>query len=340
MSTEKDNRMVWDRSSPGLYEVWYCTFNHLPSRTGYWVRYTLEAPQPDHGEPYCQLWFAFFDAEDPQRNFGINRKLPISALAYQEDPFRLDLGGAVLQHHGLQGTLSGDAHEVSWDLGFKPSSFTHRHLPDVVYNTGFADTRVLSPNLMVYLTGQVTVDGQRYDFDAQPGGQTHLWGRKHAHAHAWSHCSAFREDGTACLETLSLRLKRLGLVTPTMTLLSLYLGSEVYHFRAFRKLPRTRGSWETGLYKFRAVGNRVKIEGEMRCRPEDLIQAPYVDPDGEPRFCHNTEVADASVTVWTRRSLGSPFKSVARLTSHGAAHFEYVSHSPDGHVSRRHVSVP
>ena len=339
MSTEHENRMVWDQQSTGHYEVWYTTFNHRPSGTGFWIRYTLESPLPSHGQPYAQLWFAFFDSRAPQNNFAINRKFPLAKLDHEPDPFRLIIAGSTLGHGELRGSLAGDAHEVSWDLAFRPALFTHRHLPDVIYNTKFADTRVLSPNLMVNLNGKVTVDGKEYQLEGEPGGQTHLWGRKHAHAWAWSHCNTFREDPTACLETISVRLKRLGLVTPTMSFMSLYLGSDVFHFRDFHTLPVTRSSWETGLYRFRGVGSRIKIEGEMRCRPEDLIQTPYSDPDGEASFCHNSEVADASLTVWTRRSLRSRFKQLCRLTSHAAAHFEYGARTPDGHVTRRHVEV-
>jgi hypothetical protein len=340
MSTEHDNRMVWDRRSAGHYEVWYTTFNHRPSNTGYWIRYTLESPLPGHGDAYCQLWFAFFDYRHPERNLAINRKLPLSELEVVRDPFALRMGSAQLKHGELRGSLAGDAHEVSWEIAFQPGLFTHRHLPDLVYNTHFADTTVLSPNLMVNLNGTVTVDGESYELDGAPGCQTHLWGRKHAHAWAWSHCNAFREDPTACLETIAVRLKRFGLVSPTLTFLSLYLGSEVYHFRNFSSLLRTKSKWETGLYTFGAVASRVKLEGEMRCRPEDLVQTPYSDPDGEPSFCHNSEVADASVTVWTRRSIGSPFKRLCRLTSLGSAHFEYAGRSPDGRVVKRHVTVP
>ncbi len=339
MSTEIDNRMVWDREQPGHYEVWYCTFNHRPSGTGFWIRYTLESPHEGHGEPYAQLWFAFFDSKEPGNNFGVNRKLPISELQADEDPFCLRMGDAVLRHGELRGQLEGDAHSVRWDLAFRPGLFTHYHLPDIIYTTNFADTKVLSPNLIAHINGKVVVDGREFELDAEPGCQTHLWGRKHAHAWAWGHCSAFREDSTACLEILSVKLKRLGLVTPTMTLLSLYLGSEVYHFNQFTSLPGTSGQWETGLYKFRALGKRIKIEGEMRCRPEDLIRTPYTDPDGEPSFCHNSEVADCSLTVWTRRSFRAPFRKLCRLTSHGSTHFEYASRTPDGHVARHHVTV-
>ena len=77
MNTNRDNWMVWDRS-PGHYEVWYATLTHRPSRTGFWIRYTLEAPIS--GEPYAQLWFARFDGTDSSKTFGINRRYPLEAL--------------------------------------------------------------------------------------------------------------------------------------------------------------------------------------------------------------------------------------------------------------------
>jgi len=338
MSTEPDNRMVWN-GQRGRYEVWYTTFNHEESNTGFWIRYTVEAPLPEAGEPHAMLWFARFSVDDPSRNFGIHREVPIAAFHHTPDPFRVTLGDASLEHGTLKGGLSGDAHEVSWDLAFKPSRFTHRHLPRAAYRGSWADSNVLSPNLMIYLNGVVKVDGETYVCDTEPGCQTHIWGRKHAHAWAWGHCNAFREDPTACLEILSLRLKRFGLVTPPLTFVTLYLGSEVYRFTEFTTLPLTRAKWETGLYTFSAVSRRVKLEGEFRCRPEDLLRTPYTDPDGTPCFCHNTEVANVGIRVWTRHSLGARFHQLAHLTSHGRGHFEYAAHTPDGHVPRQHVKV-
>jgi hypothetical protein len=113
MSTERDNRMVWDHRETGHYEVWYATFNHRPSQTGFWIRYTLESPRTGHGAPYCQLWFAMFDAEDPRRNLAVNRRFPIDQLEHRADPFWIRIGPAQLTHTHLSGTLctAGCRHE-------------------------------------------------------------------------------------------------------------------------------------------------------------------------------------------------------------------------------------
>src|ERR1700742_4290606 len=95
METAEANRMRW-QFQRGHYEVWYATASHLQSRTGFWIRYTLEAPAEGHGEPYAQLWFARFDRERSDRTFGCNEKLSIGELRHEAAPFAVRIGEAEL----------------------------------------------------------------------------------------------------------------------------------------------------------------------------------------------------------------------------------------------------
>src|SRR5262245_49814751 len=104
-ATARDNVRRWDGARAGHYEVWYLTASHRASRTGFWIRYTLEAPLPGHGEPYGQLWFACFDGDDPSRSFAINRRLPIAEHRAQAEPFTVHMGAARLGHDGMHGAL-------------------------------------------------------------------------------------------------------------------------------------------------------------------------------------------------------------------------------------------
>src|SRR5581483_5190236 len=164
------NQMRW-RHQPGHYEVWYATFSHFPSKTGFWIRYTMESPKEGHGAPYAQLWFARFDRNDPEKTFGINQKFPLDQMKVQA-PFRVQIGDSELRHDGMRGRLGG----AEWDLKWQPSEHLHRHLPDLAYRGRWADTQVLSPNLNVAAHGLVTVEGERYELKGAPLGQTHLWG--------------------------------------------------------------------------------------------------------------------------------------------------------------------
>lgn len=338
--SEADNARVWDGARRGHYEVWYLTFNHRPSQTGYWIRYTLESPTDGHGEPYAQLWFARFDARDPSRTFGINRRLPIEAMRAAHPPFEISIGDATLTHDGARGSIEGNGHSARWELGWEPAPETHRQLPDIMYRRGgLGDTTVLTPNLDVAMHGVVEVDGESFEIDGEPGGQTHLWGRKHAHSWAWGHCNAFEGAPGAALETLTVRLQRRGYVLPPLTVLCLYLDGEAHRFTAYRDVPFTRGAFGTGFYRFSARSRRVRIEGEYSCRPEDMVVAHYHDPDGEPSWCSNTEVGDLRVTVFERSGLLGSWRERTRLLAPRSGHFEVASRERDPAVEKDHVTV-
>jgi hypothetical protein len=337
-ATMADNQMVWDGSSPGHYEVWYLTLNHRPSKTGFWIRYTLESPKQGHGEAYAQLWFAAFFADDPRKNFALNRRIPMRELHAAGQPFAIEMGGARLVHDGCSGTIEGMGHSASWDLRWLPAARTHKWLPEAIYRTSFADTRVLSPNQDVPVRGTITVDGTTLELDGEPGGQTHIWGRKHAHEWAWGHCNAFDARRGVSLETLSARLKRRGVVLPTLTILTLYLDGEELRFTDFHDTILARGKFGTARYRFSAQGLYARVAGEYTCRPEDMILAEYSDPDGEPSWCANTEVADLRVQVW-RRSLFGAWRRGESLTASGTGHFEVAGRTRDPAIPTRHETI-
>lgn len=335
--TAQDNVMVWDHQQAGHYEVWYLTCNHNPTRTGFWIRYVIEAPRA--GEPYGMLWFAAFDADDPTRTVALHTRVPITSLKDAAVPFAIQLGGAELRDDRARGRLAGAGHDVSWDLAWVPSPRTHRHLPDLIYRTAFADTRALAPNLDVPVRGRIVVDGRRFDLDDMPGGQTHLWGRKHAHAWAWGHCNNFDDRRGVALEALSVVVKKRGVTTPPLTLLALYLDGEAHRLTELRHTLLNRGQFGTARFVFSARSSTIRLAGEFRCRPDDMVLAPYVDPDGEPCFCANSCVAHLELTVRRRSSRFGRFAPPERLVSSAGAHFEVAGREPDPAIVRAHASL-
>lgn len=337
-STEADNLRRWDGERRGHYEVWYLTCNHLESATGFWIRYTLESPLPGHGEPYAQLWFAFFDRRQPANNFAIHRRLPITAMQASERPFALSIGEATMDHRSMRGSIAGAGHSASWELRWVPATATHHHLPAVMYRRGgLGETTVLSPNQVVPVSGTIVADGRRFDLAGEPGGQTHLWGRKHAHAWVWARCTAFAGPHSAAFEALTVHLRRGGVRIRPLTILSLDLDGESHRFTGFRHALRTEGTFVTGRYTFRARSGRLRLRGELWARPEDMVVAPYLDPDGEPSFCANTEVGDGRIVVERRE--GGRWIEVAELRAQGTAHFEIGGRERDPAIVGEHQAV-
>jgi hypothetical protein len=340
---ERANQMRW-QFQRGHYEVWYASLTHAPTRTGFWIRYTLESPCDGQGAPYAQLWFARFDARDPERTFGLNRRYAIDELRHTASPFSLTLGPAELRDGLLRGQLAGAAdegaaHEIAWDLAFPPAARVHLWLPRALYQVSLTESLVLSPHLDVAARGEITVDGERYVLDGAPLGQSHIWGRKHLYSWAWAHCNAFEGAPGAALEALTARVRRGPLVLPKATLLTLYLDGEELRFTEPWAPLATRADYATGRYALTAVGPRARIEAELTCRADDMILAEYVDPDGDPAYCHNTGVADARVILYRRSPFVGRFREHRRLTADRGAHFEWGARAGDPHVRRRHAEI-
>lgn len=337
-STVEDNLARWDGTRRGFYEVWYATWNDPVTRDGFWLRYVIEAPLAGVGEPYGQLWFARCSSRDPARSFGINRKFPIASVTTGRDPL-IAIGAARLGHDHARGALSGNGHAVEWNLTWTPGARTLHQLPAVMYRRGgLGETTVLSPSVDVALAGELVVDGERLPLAAAPGGQTHLWGTKHAHAWAWAHCNAFDDRPGAALELLHVRLIRKGVKLPPMTIATLRLPGEDLAFNRFdQALLGGRADTSTGRVKFRAGGLSARLDGELSCTPADLVRAHYHDPDGEERFCHFTAVGDLRLTL-SRRVRGR-WTAVDELRAPRRAAFEIGSPTADPAVTRDHVTV-
>ncbi len=332
--------MRWDRASRGRYEVWYLTLNHRGSGLGAWIRYTLEAPDPGHGEPYAQLWCAVTDPADPAANVAIHRRFPIAELGAKAHPFAVRVGDSELRNDGARGVLRGDGHELRWDLRWEPASTVHRHMPAVMYRRGgLGETTVLSPNLSVPAEGAIVVDGRRYELSGEKLGQTHLWGRRHAYTWAWAHCTTFMGGESAALECLTVRLERMGRLLPWMTMLTLHLDGAVHHFNTLRDVlgRRAEGTIAGCCYTVSARSGGLRLRGLFSCRPQDMIVAPYVDPDGTPSYCSNTVVGDLELIVERREGTG--WIEHARLRADGTAHFEIGGRERDRRIVREHRPV-
>jgi hypothetical protein len=325
MITEPDNLR---RAQPGTYEVWYLTWNHPGDDAGYWLRHVIEPG-------YAELWFARFDAKDPTRSFGVHQRFATATAT--DAPFSVAIGGATLAHDRAAGALAAGGHDVAWDLRWDPAPCTLRLLPDVMYaRGGLGETTVHSPNPRVAMSGTVRVDGQTFQLDRVVMGQTHLWGKKHAYSWTWGRCAEFA-GSDALIELLGVRLERRGFRLPPLVLVTLAEGGEMHRLGQFRHVVLNRATWDVGKVTFSARNTRVKIEGELTCTPAQMLNAPYLDPDGTEVFCANTEIGDAHVTVWKRGTLG--WREHVRLEGRRRAHFEVGGRTKDPRVVRDHLLI-
>ena len=327
--TERENAPAWT-GHPGTYEAWFLTATDAHSGRGYWLRSTLTAPT--RGTPYGTVWFARFDRADGAGTFGIHRSFPIDAVKLAGDGFDVRIGDSIFRSGHLEGSLEGDGHRIRWDLEFPTGEPTYELLPPIMYRGRLAPTRPYSPNVSTRLTGSIEVDGERADLAGVPAQQGHLFGTRHAERWAWAHCADF-EDEDAVVHALTAQGRRGPFDTPFVTAVGIrWQGRWI----RLTKLGRQR-EFGLGMWRLNLGDREFRLTGRFEAPAEALIRAEYRDPDGTPRYCHNSEVASCRLVLFERRSGG--YEEVALLESRGTTHAEWAGRTPARSITREHVEV-
>lgn len=320
--------MRWDRTSDRFMEVWYATINHRRSGAGVWLRYTVTVPKTSAGEPYCELWGFLFDpVEGPV--FAGKQRYPIGSLAVggRDDGAIVRIGNAWLAEDHLEGEVAGATDSLSWSLDIEPAARCFHHIP-----TALSDrverrvSTVCSPNLSVPFRGTVKAAGRILEFEGEPGTQSHRWGRAHSSTWAWSHCSSFDAKEHAVFEAVSAKAMVGPIPAPTLTFAYLQLDGEDLLFNDLRWALRARTSYEMPTWAFSTHNDRWKVVGASRAAPRRLIQVAYRDPDGSPRHCANSEVADLALEVYER--VEGSWLHRRSLTASATAHLEFGRREP------------
>ena len=325
-----DNLCRWDRRSVNHYEVWFITLNERASRRGFWFRYVVECPID--GDTAVALWAAAFDRDNPDANVAIKQEYPASRFALEgNQAFRILVGDGEFSGSRATGSVEQGSHSIAWDLRFQPNERTYHHVTPAVVNLLRPSSFICSPNLATRFTGTVIVDGREFLINNEPGCQSHLWGRKHVDEWVWVHSNAFDGDDDSVFEGLAARPRRAGRVMPPIQSLYLRHSGEEHRFLRLRLSEQWKWNLGIGYWSFAATNTRVHIEGAAQCRLRDMVQAEYHDPDGEPLYCINSEVANLKIRLF-RRVRGIRYRHVETINSRATAHLEHASRRLDPRV--------
>ena len=322
-----ENRMRWDRRSDSFMEVWYATLNHAPGGYGIWVRYTITAPKS--GDPYCELWAFTFDPSG-KHGFAGKERFPIDRLGTplgRDDGALVRIGDSWLSENHLEGEVSFDGRTMAWSFDFDPSERCFQHIPSAIRSRiEKRVSTVCSPNLDVEFSGTVKVDGEVIEFDREKGCQSHRWGKKHSLTWTWAHCSRFDEQDDALFEGVAAKTNLGPVPLPTSTLVFLRYDGKEIPFNDLKWTLRAKSTYELPTWAFTAHTDKWKIAGAARGNPDKMVQVTYTDPDGSPRYCANSEIAELAIEVYERT--GSAWRRHGSLTARGNAHLEFGRETP------------
>lgn len=326
-----DNLCRWNGRNAGHYEAWFLTLNQRATQRGFWFRYTIESPfdQKNKLEPRAALWASVFDRLSPKDNFALMRTYPLDQFAFEgREQFSLRIGDSCFSYSSATGRIEDSNHSLEWDLSFTPNEKTYHHITPALAQLTRPSSLVCSPNLDTRFSGRIIVDGSEIVLEDEPGCQSHLWGRKHVDDWVWVHSNAFVGHAETVFEGLAARQRRAGRMMPPIQSLLLRHRGEEHHFVRLRLAEQWRRNLGIGFWSFSAMNRRIYIEGSAQCRLRDMLQVEYHDPDGEPLYCINSEVANLKIRLF-RRIHGMRWRHVETIKAHATAHLEHASRMRD-----------
>ncbi len=337
MNPDQANALRWTAAVRGCYEVYYLTFNDPATETGCWIRYVVQAPEEPTDNPRLELWFTFFDRKAPERSCGFFEHRPLDTLEARSAPFRLRFAGsradgrtfeqAELTNGGARGSIGAGMQRVRWDLQWPEDSEPVLPFPEHLYSSGDVPGAMLYPYPASRFGGTIEIGDRRLVIEDAPGEQSHIWGRKHPPHWLWAHCNRFVDDPAGYLEVSCIPTSESG--PPVHLLIARIQGRDV---RLISPLDGSTPHSESapGWWRLSAESEQERVELEVTCPLELILEAPYTDPDGSHCFCLHSDLASCRVRLFERVTGEPPgvatshgWKNVGELTSDGWCHVEW-----------------
>ena len=282
----------------GHYESFYQRANHPERPLAFWIRYTIFAPAGHPTLAVGELWAIAFDGETGEHAVE-KREFPIAECEFARDAFGVRIGESTLGPDALRGA----AGELAWDLHYTGDEPPVLLLPEKLYAGGFPKAKSLVPLPMATYTGTYRVGDRVIDVDGWTGSQNHNWGSQHTHRYAFGQVAGFDDAPDTFLEVATAKARIAGpLVSPWATTLVLRHAGAQYSFVALRRAMRARADYGYFHWDFATGDEDVRISGRISGDRDDFVGLRYNNPPGGYKYCLNTKIGKADLTIRDRRT--------------------------------------
>ncbi len=315
------NRLRWDESQPGFYEVFYLTANHRRSGRSFWLRSTLLKTSAPRQSYSGSLWLASFDPEGS--NLALHRHYPREDCRFSPGEAVLEIGDSRFEESAWHADFTQDGHRLSWNLQWNSSASDLWLVPQSVRRLGLNKADVCVPNVDVALYGNIEVDGERFEFDGDPAAQSHHWGRHYARGWLWAHCNDFDGAPGAWFEMLSVDLFGLGPLRLPVCMLAFHDEERNLSVAALPDLLRCRASYKERVWRAVFEKGPLRLEARITAPPGAFVAVPYVSPHSENYTCHNCCLCRAELRLLGREKGG--WRLLRELHSASGAHAEFCT---------------
>jgi hypothetical protein len=300
------------RGQPGRIEVWYSTLTDPETGTGLWLHHELVAPA-DGGVAYTHGWAALFP---PEERPEIARFGPYPWQGPTE-PEVFTAGPVGVATHRLTGTAGG----VSWDLWVDGGGDPLYPFPAWAWRRELLPAAQVVPMPAARFTGTVHTAGSTLELKDVPGCTARVYGHGNARRWAWLHADL--GDGDVC-EVVTAVSNRPGMrrLRPLSFVRLRVRGIDLPPGDPLRNASRFQADITLPTWTVRGRFGPWRLTVEVAQPADRTLAVDYTDPDGSPAVCHNTERADATITIAYRDEVRR------RWRLDGTAHAELGERDP------------
>ncbi len=305
-------RSRW-RGQPGRLEVWYTTLTDPATGTGLWLHHELVAPA-DGGPARGYGWAALFPPGEPPAfaRFGPER------WPFPGGP----AGGEGFSCAGVEATayrLRGAAGPLEWDLTASGGGSPLYTFPRWAWYRELLPAAQIVPAPTAAYDGTVRRGDRVLELRAAPGGSARIYGHGNAERWAWLHADLGGGDVCEVVAAVSTR-PMLNRLRPLPFVRLRVDGADWPGGDPLRTALRARAEIGLPSWSVRARSGDRAVEIEVTLPPGGTVAVDYADPDGRAAVCHNSELADARITLLRRD--GSGRRIERRWSLDGLAHAE------------------
>lgn len=326
--SDQANAVRW-RGEAGFYEIWFLVVFDPRAERAWWFRYTTFAPVA--GPARATLWAAAFDARAHEPVVAGKSIVPIEDFEPgRPSPFGIRIGSGELTNDACSGRVEAGGHAIEWSLAFAGAASDARRQSSLLDYLPLP-THVAHVRSDLASTGWVAVDGTRYELQAAPGIQKHIWGTRRVEELYWLFCPRFTEDPAAALEATAARLTRRvpgGFPAPALTPIWLRTRAGECDWTGIPDLILNQvEQGEIGTLSFRRFSLTQGMTVRAWCDPRTLAGYVYRDPHGWDVHVAQSDVASCELQLYARSHPLAPWRSIERLTCTHAAAVEF--HAPE-----------
>lgn len=303
----------------GHVESWFLKANDAAGERAIWIKATIYAADTEPERPLAEGWFVAFDRRSGATKIvALKLSRPFAEASFRRDGFGVSIGRADERLAWTAGRLDGAfrdrSHAAAFSLAYEGDGAPVAPFPFAAMYAGrFPKQKLLTPMPDARVTGEVTLDGERWELGGWRGMQGHNWGRGHSDRYAWAHVNQWDTPEPVVLEGFSGQVKLGPWTTPLTTIVCVRHRGVAYDFNAPRDLLRATGDVTLRRWDFACEGRHGIVEGSIEASSDEMAGLYYPTPDGAMTYCLNSKLARARVHFQPRG------RAPMTLTSRAAA---------------------